>query len=59
MGPAQYGAAAKSTANRQLLAAYHNAVLIEIEQLMTLSEDAAKWAATRYKDRTINFNKID
>ncbi|HYJ40272.1 MAG TPA: hypothetical protein VEW08_05740 [Steroidobacteraceae bacterium] len=59
LGPAQYGSAAKSSANRQLLAAYHNAVLIEVEQLMTLTEDAAKWAATRYKDRTINFTKID
>jgi hypothetical protein len=34
-------------------------VLIEVEQLLALSEDSAKWAATRYKDRTINFNKID
>jgi hypothetical protein len=59
LGAAQYGSAAKSSANRQLLAAYHNAVLIEIEQLMTLTEDAARWAATRHKDRTINFVKID
>lgn len=59
LGPAQYGSAAKSSANRQLLAAYHNAVLIEVEQLFTLTEDAAKWAATRVKDRTINFTKID
>jgi hypothetical protein len=59
LGPAQYGAAAQSTANKQLLAAYHNAVLSEIEQLLTLSEDTAKWAATRYKDRTINFMPID
>lgn len=59
LGPAQYGAAAKSSANRQLLGAYHNAVLMEVEQLFTLSEDAAKWAAARYKDRTINFVKID
>ena len=59
LGPAQYGSAAKSTTNRQLLGAYHNAVLMEIEQLFILSEDAAKWAAARYKDRTINFNKID
>lgn len=59
LGPAQYGSAAKSSANRQLLAAYHNAVLIEIEQLFILSEDAAKWAATRVKDRTINFMKVD
>jgi hypothetical protein len=55
LGPAQYGGAAKSSANRQLLAAYHNAVLMEIEQLFALSEDTAKWAATRYKDHTINF----
>jgi hypothetical protein len=46
LGPAQYGSAAKSSANRQLLAAYHNAVLMEIEQLFILSEDAAKWAAS-------------
>ena len=59
LGPAQYGSAAKSSANRQLLAAYHNAVLMEVEQLLALSEDSAKWAATRYKDRTINFIKID
>lgn len=59
LGPAQYGSAAKSSANRQRIAAYHNAVLIEVEQLMTLAEDAAKWAATRVKDRTINFTKID
>jgi serine/threonine protein kinase HipA of HipAB toxin-antitoxin module len=59
LGPAQYGSAAKSSVNRQRLAAYHNAVLIEVEQLLALSEDSAKWAATRYKDRTINFNKID
>ncbi len=59
LGPAQYGAAAKSSTNRQLLGAYHNAVLMEIEQLLALSEDAAKWAAVRFKDRSINFNKID
>jgi hypothetical protein len=59
LGPAQYGSAAKSSVNRQRLAAYHNAVLIEVEQLLALSEDSAKWAATRYKDRTINFTKID
>jgi hypothetical protein len=59
LGPAQYGAAAQSSTNRQLLAAYHNAVLNEIEQLLALSEDAATWAAVRYKDRSINFNKID
>jgi hypothetical protein len=59
LGPAQYGAAAQSTTNRQLLAAYHNAVLMEIEQLFILSEDTAKWAAVRFKDRTINFTKID
>lgn len=59
LGPAQYGAAAQSSTNRQLLANYHNTALIEIEQLLTLSEDAAKWAAARVKDRTINFAKID
>ena len=59
LGPAQYGAAAQSTTNRQLLGAYHNAVLMDVEQLLALSEDAAHWAATRFKDRTINFNKID
>ena len=59
LGPAQYGAAAQSTANRQLLGAYHNAALMEVEQLFTLSEDTATWAAARYKDRTINFVKID
>ena len=59
LGSAQYGAAAQSTTNRQLLGAYHNAVLMDIEQLFALSEDTAQWAATRYKDRTINFNKID
>lgn len=59
LGPAQYGAAAKSTTNKQLLAAYHNAVLGEVEQLFILSEDVAKWAAARVKDRTVNFMKID
>ena len=59
LGPAEYGGAAQSTNNRQLLAAYHNAVLGEIEQLLVLSEDTAKWAAARFKDRSINFNKID
>ena len=57
--PRSTAAAAKSSTNRQLLAAYHNAVLMEVEQLLALSEDTAKWAATRYKDRTINFIKID
>lgn len=57
--PAQYGAAAQSSTNRQLLATYHNTVLNEIEQLLALSEDTATWAATRYKDRTINFIRID
>jgi len=55
LAPAQYGGAAQSNANRQLLAAYHNSVLTEIEQLLVLSEDTAKWAATRYKDHTLNF----
>ena len=59
LGPTQYGSAAKSTTNRQLLSAYHNAALMEVEQLFTLSDDTAKWAATRYKDRTINFLPID
>ena len=59
LAPAQYGAAARSTTNRQLLGSYHNTALMEIEQLLALSEDAAKWAAARYKDRSINFNKID
>lgn len=59
LAPAQYGAAAKSTPNKQLLAAYHNAVLTEVEQLFTLSEDVAKWSAQRAKDRTINFMPID
>jgi hypothetical protein len=59
LAPAQYGAAAQSNTNRQLLATYHNTVLIEIEQLLALSEDTATWAAARYQDRSINFNKID
>lgn len=59
LAPAQYGAAAQSSTNKQLLAAYHNAALIEVEQLFTLSEDSAKWAATRVKDRTVNFMSFD
>jgi hypothetical protein len=59
LGPAQYGAAAKSNANKQLLAAYHNAVLMEVEQLFLMSEDVAQFAATRFKDRTIDFMPID
>jgi hypothetical protein len=59
LAPAQYGAAAKSSANKQMLAAYHNAALGEVEQLFLLSKDTATWAATRVKDRTINFVPID
>ena len=59
LAPAQYGAAAKSNANKQLLAAYHNAALMEVEQLFALSADTAEWAAQRVKDRTINFMPID
>jgi hypothetical protein len=59
MAATQYGAAAKSSTNKQLLASYHNAALSEVEQLFILAEDTAKWAATRYKDRTINFMPID
>ncbi len=59
LAPAQYGAAAQSSANKQILATYHNTALMEVEQLFTLSEDAAKWAAARYQDRTINFTSID
>jgi hypothetical protein len=59
LAPAQYGAAAKSSTNKQMLATYHNAALLEVEQLFVLSEDAAKWAATRVKDRTVNFMPID
>jgi hypothetical protein len=59
LAPAQYGAAAKSAANKQLLAAYHNAALMEVEQLFILSEDTAKWAAQRVNDRSINFMPID
>jgi hypothetical protein len=59
LGPAQYGAAAQSSANKQLLAAYHNAALIEVEQLFILSEDTAKWAATRVNDHKINFMSFD
>ena len=32
---------------------------MEVEQLFTLSEDSAKWAAQRFNDRTINFMPID
>jgi hypothetical protein len=59
LAPAKYGAAAQSNANKQLLAAYHNAVLVEVEQLFNLVEDAARFGDTRVKDRTINFNPID
>lgn len=59
LAPAQYGAAARSTANKQLLASYHGGVLAEVEQLFKLVEDTANWAATRYQDRTINFMPID
>jgi hypothetical protein len=59
LGATQYGAAAKSNTNKQLLATYHNTALMEVEQLFALSEDTAKWAAARYKDRTINFMPID
>lgn len=59
LAPAQYGAAAKSSANKQILASYHNAALMEVEQLFALSEDVAKWAAQRIKDRTIDFMPID
>jgi hypothetical protein len=59
LAPAQYGAAAQSNTNRQLLATYHNTVLMEIEQLLALTEDTAKWAAGRSRDRSINFIKID
>jgi hypothetical protein len=59
LAPASYGAAAKSSTNKQLLAAYHNAALMEVEQLFVLSEDVAQWAAQRIKDRTIDFNPID
>jgi hypothetical protein len=59
LASAQYGRAAQSNTNRQLLVAYHNAVLMEVEQLLALSEDSAKWAAARFKDRSVNFHKID
>jgi hypothetical protein len=59
LAPARYGAAAQSAANKQLLAAYHNAVLNEIEQLMAMSEDSARFAAARVQDRTINFLPIE
>ncbi len=59
MAATQYGAAAQSSANKQLLAAYHGAALNDVEQLFTLSEEVAKWAAARYDDRTINFMSVD
>lgn len=59
MAATQYGAAAQSSANKQLLAAYHGAALTDVEQLFTLSEDVAKWAAARQGDRTVNFAKVD
>jgi hypothetical protein len=59
LAPAQYGSAAQSSANKQLLAAYHNAVLMEVEQLFLMAEEATKWANTRLKDRTIDFMPID
>jgi hypothetical protein len=59
LAPTQYGAAAKSNANKQILASYHNAALMEVEQLFALTEDVAKWAALRVKDRTIDFMPID
>jgi hypothetical protein len=59
LAPAGYGAAAQSRTNKQLLAAYHNAALMEVEQLFILAEDVAKFSAVRVKDRTINFMPID
>ncbi len=59
MAATQYGAAAQSSANKQLLAAYHGAALTDVEQLFALSEEVAKWAASRYDDRTINFMSAD
>jgi len=59
LAPAQYGAAAQSNANKQLLAAYHGAVLTEVEQLFEHSESVAKWAAARYQNRSIAFMPID
>jgi hypothetical protein len=59
MAATQYGAAAQSSANKQLLAAYHGAALNDVEQLFTLTEVVAKWAAARYDDRTINFMSVD
>jgi hypothetical protein len=59
LAPAKYGAAAQSSTNQQLLAAYHNAVLMELEQLFAMAEDVAKFAAVRVQDRTINFMPID
>jgi len=59
MAATQYGAAAQSSANKQLLATYHNTALIEVEQLFILSEEVAKWAAGPSKDRTVNFVSID
>ncbi len=59
MTATQYGAAAQSSANKQLLAAYHGAALNDVEQLFTLTEEVAKWAAARYDDRTINFMSVD
>jgi hypothetical protein len=59
MAATQYGAAAKSSTNKQLLATYHGTALNEVEQLFNLSEEVAKWAAARHQARTINFMSID
>ncbi len=56
MAATSFGTAAQSATNRQQLANYHNALLIEVEQLLQLSKDTAEWAASRYKTHAINFH---
>jgi len=56
MAATSFGSAAQSATHRQQLANYHNALLIEVEQLLQLSKDTAEWAAARYKAHAINFH---
>lgn len=47
----QFGAAAKSDTNRQLIGQYHNMMLNEVEELLNASEEVLKWAGAALQVR--------
>lgn len=56
LAPTRFGEVSKSDTNRQMLVMYHSAMLNEVEQLLSISRDAAEWAGARHALGEVEFS---